>query len=54
MRVNRHRASGETGGKAECEPRAEKVFFGGDRKCTDGSCYFCVEWDLNIVGKFTI
>jgi hypothetical protein len=29
-------------------------FFGGDRKCTDGSCYFCVEWDLNIVGKFTI
>lgn len=23
-------------------------------KYSDGSCYFYVEWDLNIVGKFTI
>jgi hypothetical protein len=28
---------------------------GGDRKCSDGSCYFNVEWDLKYcVGKFAI
>lgn len=43
----------ESKGKNE-RARVEKRFFRGDRKCTDGSCYFCVEWDLNIVGKFTI
>lgn len=40
--------------RSEGVKKSFSFFFGGDRKCTDGSCYFCVEWDLNIVGKFTI